>query len=348
MRWAAGLLIGFVFFSCLKCSNGPVPSKSNTPQDRKAPDVAWDGWWPKKQWVVDDRPPAEADVRAVGRAWKDIDCHSVETPWGEAHASMGKIEMAPGYAPRPGIVFWLSFSRPSNETVMFEKGELEAYLVGGSKEVLKPTNGDPVCDGGIGRSGMITTSVGIEFAWFADDLADRCIQLKMKDRTAWILVPYGFGADDSKPAPAMAPVRDAPALPPGYRKGDQLVAWKEVRYELGGPWSIQIQISNSLDCRGRMTLHRGDSKDWNTWAVSRPRTTMAIGIPRGRVLVSTCRSVNRGDDNRRREDRFEFNRQPQDDRGWALLRVTVEEEVYERAIPSSLFLYGHGQTPKGE
>src|SRR5262245_17940289 len=223
MRRSGALLLATVLASSFECSRFPTTAPSTShPQERKAPDIAWDGWWPKRQWVVDDPPPAEAAVRAAGRSWTDIDFHPVETPWGPADASMGKIEVAPGYTPRHGIVFWLSFTRPDNEEVWIQKGEMEVSVVSGTSEIEKQTNGDPVTEGGFGRMGMMTMNVGIEFSWFPDDLADRWIRLKMKDKTCWILVPYGFGADDSKPVPAMASVRDAPARPPGYRKGDQL------------------------------------------------------------------------------------------------------------------------------
>ena len=317
--------------ACLGCQGSAQPGSRN------APDSAWEGWWPAGQWTTDDPPPSEAVVHRANRTWTSIEFHPLATPWGEADVEMRKVESA------PGLHLWLSFTRPESEAVWIRNGEIEASVVRGPETlVAAPVNGPPTSTGGVGRMGYMTTLVAIQFPWWPDDLEDCWIRLKMKDRSCWILAPYGFGADDSAPVSGKVLGSGKPELPLDHRPGDSLASWNRVAFSLGGAFGATAIFSNSNDAEAVLRLRRRISADRNAWALTRPRTTLAIGIPGSRVLTSRCVSVTRDESNAARVDRFQFDRQPGRARAWGLLRVTVEDEVFERAIPSSLFHYGHG------
>jgi hypothetical protein len=179
--------IGWALVASLGCQG------SASQGSRKAPDSAWDGWWPAGQWTSDDAPPGAADVRRASRSWTSIEFHPLETPWGEADVELRRAEST------PCLQLWLSFTRPESEAVWILEGDIEASVVRGPETVAKPVNGPPQSKGGFGRMGLMTTLVAIQVPWWPDDLEDCWIRLKMKDKTCWILAPYGFGADDTTP-----------------------------------------------------------------------------------------------------------------------------------------------------
>jgi hypothetical protein len=147
-----------------------------------------------------------------------------------------------------------------------------------------------------------------------------------------------------------------------------VLAWKRVRYNLGwvdpkgkvdheppaeldrerrNAWvrdrvHVTASLSNPFDGAVTLEMYR---ELFEPWPLSRPRTTVAIGVPGSRVFFGSVEGIRR-DDVLRRYDSFKLWRQPADDRRWGLLRATLEETSLELAIPGSLFQYTHGRIPE--
>ncbi len=331
------------------------------PQDAEVPDLAWDGWWPKGQWTAKDAPPFARAVESAGREWERIEFPGVETPWGIAgvSASLLQINDDPPIGLRFDLVWGGRMDEPGGMKAP-AKGDVKAAIMAEGKAIRTPKNPDPEIHGwtvlGRGMSGDMM----IEFDWLPDDMRDYWVRVKMPDRTFWFLLPYGLGSNPSQPFKAGSLQSGPPSRPESAAKGDRIVPWSRVVYNLGwldekgrvhaapprdvGAWTkdkvhVTADLSNPFDGACSLELYQETT---GKWRFSRPRTTVAVGIPGGRVLFSSCVSLARAEDQMRRRDEFRFWRQPSENRTWALLRVTVEETVLERAVPSSLFLNDHG------
>ncbi|HEX7899453.1 MAG TPA: hypothetical protein VF950_16925 [Planctomycetota bacterium] len=334
------------------------------------PDNSWGAWWPAAQWSRKSEPPDDASVKAARRTWERVDFPRIETPWGSPSVSLSTLEMKAPYPERRCLRFDLVFQGPG--TVDEEawkkhpvppKGAVVADILSRGKVVRASLNVPAITGwvgGGLGSSGDML----IEFDFLPDDLEDYWVRIKIAERTVWFLIPYGFGSDPLKPLSAVRGAEGPPRAPEGRGEKDQVVAWSAVDVDLGwtdAAWKIRsdmpkelkdvwewtrdkrnvdLRMSNPFDGAGRLSLYKEDLNA--PWTLNNPRTTLAIGIPGKRVLFSTLKSVEKGEDPFRRSDSFNLWRQPSDTRTWGLLRVTVEETAFELAVPGSLFLYTHG------
>lgn len=365
-----------LFSVALICGCSPGSGRAATPPQQPAtpvqdpPDNTWGGWWPSSQWAK-QRPAPEAEaLRAARRDWKSVDYPRIETPWGHAFVSFSTLEVKPPHRARRCLRFDLVFSGPGtvddqawkNHPVP-EAGAVRAEIISQGKVVRAATNGEAKIAGWAGGSLGTSGDMIIEFDWLPDDLEDYWVRVRIRERTVWFLIPYGLGCDPTTPIRSIAGRSGAPAPPEGRGEKDQIVPWSHVDFDLGwldasgkvrtdkpeelsDVWKwmkdkkhITIRVSNPFDGACVLTLYK---ETHDAWSLVSPRTSVAIGIPEARVLFSTLDSVRREEGHMRRNDTFRFWRQPSETRTWGLLKVTVEESVFEKAVPGSLFLYIHG------
>jgi hypothetical protein len=124
--------------------------------------------------------------------------------------------------------------------------------------------------------------------------------------------------------------------PPAALESEARSAWIRSRVH------VTASVSNPFDGAVDLELYR---ERFEKWSLTKPRTTVAIGVPGSRVFFGSMHEIRR-DEVLRRYDGFKMWRQPADDRRWGVLRVTLEESVFEVAMPGSLFFYTHGRIPE--
>jgi len=340
-------------------------------QGAEAPDRTWDGWWPAAQWTRDAKPPTEEVLRKARRTWEWIDYPTLQTPWGTAGVSVRqarKVDEAP-----TGIRLDLHFTAAADaleKGTLKEpgKGEVEAEIVSTAGESLLRPVAAPHMLGWIGRSMAMSGSFIVEFPWLPQSVDDRWIRLKIPDRTVWLLLPYGLGDNPETPLKELSGPGGSPARPSELKPNGVVLAWTRVRYNLGwvdpkgkvdheppaepdrerrNAWirdrvHVTASLSNPFDGAVTLEMYR---ELFEPWPLSRPRTTVGIGVPGSRVFFGSVEGIRR-DEVLRRYDSFKLWRQPADDRRWGLLRATLEETSLEVAIPGSLFQYTHGRIPE--
>lgn len=334
------------------------------------PDRCWDGWWPAVQWSRNASPPSEDAVRGARRSWERIDYPALDTPWGRASVSVGQARKndAPPTGLRLDLVFAASVESVEKGTVKQPgKGDVDASIVSSAgKLVAKPVS-PPEMMGWAGGSLGLSGDLNTEFGWLPQGLDDCWIRVGAGKVTAWLLLPYGLGADPALPPKEIKGKGGSPSRPAEAAPGDVLLAWQRVRYDLGwmddkgkvdpalpsglegearSTWirdriHVTASVSNPFDGAVDLELYR---ERFEKWSMAKPRTTVAIGVPGSRVFFGSLDELRR-DDALRRYDGFKMWRQG-GDRRWGLLRVTLEETVFEVALPGSLFLYTHGRIPE--
>ena len=358
----------FGVLACLLAACAHLNAPSAPPPPPQAPDNSWGAWWPTTQWPKDARAPGPEIVLAASREWERVVYPSVQTPWGQASPSFSTLEVKPPFPARRCLRFDLVFSGPGTtderaweDHAEPEPGAIRAEVISRGKVVRVATNGEARIQGWAGSRGTSGDLI-IEFDWLPDDLDDYWVRARIGDRAVWFLLPYGFGGDPKKPIHAVAGRSGPPALPEGRGERDEIVLWSHVEIDLGWldasgkvatdmpeelhdiwKWTgdkmnVSVRLSNPFDAACRVTLYRENGR----WSLTTPRTTAAVGIPGKRVLFSMLDSLQRHSDLLRRSDTFSFYHRSDETRTWGLLRVTVEEAAFDRAIPGSLFLYTHG------
>jgi len=130
---------------------------------------------------------------------------------------------------------------------------------------------------------------------------------------------------------------------------DLIVPWLEVRYDVGeiqNGWRLTVLQRNPFDAATEVVLYRDDhtlGKSMFLWDLYSPRTGVTVRESSGRVVASRKMQLRLHEDGLRRSDSFELYRNPgSDDRDWGRLRVTVDDQVRELVVPSSLYRYVHG------
>ena len=358
----------FGVLACLLAACANVNAPSAPPPPPQAPDNIWGTWWPTAQWPKDARAPGPESVLAASREWERVVYPPLQTPWGQADPSFSILEIKSPFPARRCLRFDLVFSGPGaleeqalKDHLTPEPGAIRAEIVSRGKVVRATANGEFL--GWAGNSLGTSGDVIIEFDWLPDDLDDYWVRTRIDDRAVWFLLPYGLGCDPKEPILAVAGRSGPPALPEGRGERDEIVPWSHVEIDVGWldasgrvatdmpeelhdiwKWTgdkthVSVVLSNPLDGACEVTLYR---ETHNSLSLTTPRTTAAVGIPGKRVLFSKLNSLQHHTDFLRRSDRFSFYRKSNETRTWGLLRVTVEEAAFDRAIPGSLFLYTHG------
>jgi hypothetical protein len=189
------------------------------------------------------------------------------------------------------------------------------------------------------------------FPWGRNVLEGGWLEVNISGQTYWLEVPYGFTRNPVDPLPTGGQGHGKPSLIPAMRTlgtGDRIVHWSCVHYPLGviqNGWQLDLQLSNPGDARAEVILYREDSevgKSMFLWDLHSPRTTFAIQRP-GRILESTCMGIRLHEDGMRRSDSFWVNRDAAETRCWGTAIIKVDKATYRCVVPSSLFLYQHGQ-----
>ena len=360
----------FGALACLLAACAHVNAPSAPPPPPQAADNGWGAWWPTAQWPKDARAPDAEIVLAASREWERVVYPPVQTPWGQASPSLSTLEIKPPFPARRCLRFDLVFPGPGTTDERAwkdlrepEPGAIRAEVVSRGKVVRVATNGEARIQAWAGGSRGTSGDMLIEFDWLPDDLDDYWVRTRIGDRAVWFLLPYGFGCDPEQPILAVAGRSGRPVLPEGRAERDEIVPWSHVEIDLGWldasgkvatdmpeelpdiwKWTgdkmnVSVLLSNPFDGTCRVTLYR----ETNTrLSLTTPRTTAAVGIPGKRVVFSRLDSMVRHE-RFRRSDTFSFyDRRSDETRTWGLLRVTVEEAAFDRAIPGSLFLYTHG------
>lgn len=318
----------------------------------KAPVDNWGDWWPKAQFVEGQRIDLSGIAKAK-RFWERIDYGAVETPWGHAFASLVPAKGGDAETPN-GLRFWLSWSR-AGESIRGEKtadlgspkaGEVAATMVGPAKFEREQTNEKTGVSSWVGGSLGMTGSVDMEFDFLPADFDDYWIRVDCRKERHWFLVPYALCSDPAKELPAGTKKRSSPVRPANATPDDQVRTWSSVEYSLGRDKEnnrhVSARITNRFDTALTLELYQENER----WLMATPRTTAAWLWPGGYIRYASLLNIKR-DLAFRRWDSYDFWRTPQDVPTWGLLRVTVEEQAYDIAVPSSLYFYTHGTVQSG-
>ena len=308
----------------------------------KAPVDTWGSWWPKGQFREDDSVSAET-VHNASRDFSMVQFPTIQSPWGGCFVSLSHEE--------EGLRFDIVWSGPGTmaseeERAKYKspkKGDVQAAIVLDEDVVRKPTNGEPRIaawvGGGLGTSGDMM----IFFDCLPGDLNDYWVRIDMLKERHWFLIPYGLGSKPTDRKPVVPTEQGSPRNPTSAGSDDKLHSWSSVSYEFGSVddtgMRLSATIANPFDTQITLSIYDEN----RAWTLTQPRTTAVYNWPGGYARFSSWLSISRDDlSSMRRHDKFQFWRTPFETRTWGLLRITVEERVLERAVPSSLFHYTHG------
>ncbi|MBZ0136361.1 MAG: hypothetical protein K8I27_08310 [Planctomycetes bacterium] len=277
------------------------------------------------------------DILRGDRMFEFVGYGMVETPWGFTSPAMGARKNG-------GIGFTIKFFRPSLFSVekwapLPEAGDVTGVIIRGNEVVRESTPAAPIIDGWLGSTFESQGNLSMAFEALPPDLSDYWIRVDMLGTRHWFLIPYGLcglTTSDSSPRHEGA----TPERPPAAAESDTVHRWVHVNYELGKisekDWSV------SLIVRDTFTIELYHEK--GGWSLSTPRTSIAYlplgGVPRFGSLTGVSRE-NRYD--MRRYDLYDFGQIPPSNRTWGLLRITVDDFVLEKVVPSSLFQYTYGK-----
>jgi hypothetical protein len=306
----------------------------------------WLGWWPKAQFKDDPAVPA-AVWQAARRGYGHVSFPFMESPWTYVSPSFSLLEDG------EGLRFDLSWSGPGSMAggEVWENhpspqpGEVQVTIVHPDGTVQMPTNGEPRILGWVGGGLGTTGTMIVTFGWLPADLEDYWVRVDFLENRHWFLIPYGFGSDPEAPMNRTPLERGEPTRPKSASESDAVHGWSSVYYDLGAlnetECRVNLSISNADHPRLSLVLYRETER----WSLHAPRTSVAWIGPGRWVRFGLLESVSRPDSMRRMDGYF-FWITPHEFRGWGVLRVTVEEEAVDLAIPSSLFHYLHGRLPQ--
>lgn len=312
----------------------------------KAPVDNWGDWWPSSQFGENDRLSRDA-ITAGDKAFSSVDYGSVGTPWGLVTSRFSVTS-------DNEISFSMTFFRSGKvgETGAWqepvpEKGDVHGVIVQDGQVVREAKNPEPVIGIWFGRTNSMQGTLSMTFAALPADFGDYWFRIDMLKQRHWFLIPYGLGmkAEEGLSLPTIQ--GDSPKRPSGIAPGDVTHEWSSVSYELGRiegkGWSVEAFVSNPFDSEISIRLYQSPGR----WTLSHPRTTAVFNWPEGYSRFSSWTSIQRNDASAlHRTDTYKFWRTPFDTRGWGVLRVTVEEHKFDKVVPSSLFNYCHGRTPR--
>lgn len=182
------------------------------------------------------------------------------------------------------------------------------------------------------------------FPWGQNKLEEAWLELRLKGRTYWIEIPYGFTRDPAAPLARAEPDAGLPALAPAMKNvsaDDRLVAWTKIVYDLDpiqNDWRLHVELANPFDARCKALLYW----EGGQWDLHAPRTSAKIVEDGGGVVAASqvgARFVGSA-----REDAFDFCRyHGSKGRDWGTLTITVDGKSTDAVIPSSLFKCTHGE-----
>ena len=198
--------------------------------------------------------------------------------------------------------------RPSGETVIPEE----------------PLRGPVGMSDGSGKTG--SNGFGFLFRGVSNALEEAWIELKIAKQRFWLEVPYGFTQTPSNFSTRTVfngPPKFAPAMKERAPK-DLILAWREVRYNLGtiqNGWHLSLIALNTFEPETEIELYRDDVRAGESiflWDLrGPPQTALSIRDRDGMIFKARCMGVRLTGDGKRRLDGFKcFTRSELHQRCW--------------------------------
>jgi hypothetical protein len=310
-----------------------------------APVANWGNWWPKGQFGKNDAVTYDA-IGNADATFELISFGGIRTPWGGPTALLARnadgVRLALNFFRKSADVF------PDAEGEPLPKaGEIKASIYKGSDLLYHSQEENPTITSWAGGSLGMQGNLAMSFPHLPPDLNDYWIRVDMLKETHWFLIPYGLGCKVEEQPQISLIKGGAPTAPPLATEHDNVHTWRAVSYDLGRTkdkqWHVSASISNPFDTAITIRIYNEDRQ----FSLTHPRTSAVYNWPEGYPRFCSWTSVSRNDaSDMHRSDTFQFWRTPFQTRGMGLLRVTLEDEVFEKTVPSSLFNYTHGTIPK--
>ncbi len=198
--------------------------------------------------------------------------------------------------------------RPSGETIIPEE----------------PLRGPVGMSDGSGKTG--SNGFGFLFRGVSNALEEAWIELKIAKQRFWLEVPYGFTQTPSNFSTRTVfngPPKFAPAMKERAPK-DLILAWREVRYNLGtiqNGWHLSLIALNTFEPETEIELYRDDVRAGESiflWDLrGPPQTALSIRDRDGMIFKARCMGVRLTGDGKRRLDAFKcFTRSELHQRCW--------------------------------
>jgi hypothetical protein len=190
--------------------------------------------------------------------------------------------------------------------------------------------------------------LNFEFPWGRNALDEAWIELRVAGRSYWLELPYGFTRDMRESLCASDRNRGEPTLAVSMNDladGDKIVPWLYVRYDLGiiqNGWRMGLYLSNPFDGKAELVLLVNPKSDIFGWDLHSPRTAVSVEDADGSKIQSMPVGIRSHEDMLRRSDSFALLTSCNEGRCWGTVQVKVDDKMYARVVPSSLYHCGHG------
>jgi hypothetical protein len=186
------------------------------------------------------------------------------------------------------------------------------------------------------------------FPWGTNTLEEAWIEVSIGPERYWLEIPYGFDrnpADPLLPSRSGGPPQFAPAMKP-MTGHDHIVRWQNVHYGLDSTQNGELSLiqANPSDAKSEVDLYEFP-KNQNLFS---PHTDVRVVDADGTVINGRCVNLHLDDNHLRRTDTFDFGRHGDELRCWGEIEIKVDDKKYRVLVPSSLYKYTHGHTPRDE
>ena len=298
-------------------------------------------------------PSAQQAARTSFDRWESINYPRVRIPFEGAYSRSNmwiNVSIRPaGTGFDVSVTGWTGTMQSSPPSI--EGGRLVLRLHRPNGEIVesKPLNSGSAL--GVSHGGYVDYGFYYGFPGATNQLEEGWIELNASKQRYWFEIPYGFTQMPSNISTRpvfKGPPRFAPAMKERAPE-DLLLAWREVRYNLGtiqNGWHLSLIALNAFEPETEIELSRDAVRAGESiflWDLrGPPQTALSIRDRDGMIFKARCMGVRITDDGMRRLDAFKcFTCSEPDQRCWGTLTVEVDDKSYSVIVPSSLYKFGH-------
>ena len=323
----------------LLCFTADGYQSQNIPNEtaKVAPVRNWGNWWPAGQFQTGDtveldqlptRTPDGPIVRYL----------PVDTPRGSRSCNLKQVKGI-------GLQVTFTWMVPAwEELKMPDLSDFSVSLVDPSGSPKKP-KATPKEDMSV-RLGVFQFSHSTTFDFTEQDLRDYWMRVETENKRSWYLIPYGLTSDPAKSIVGDKLESGIPKHPKYIGESDSVHLWNSVYFHIRDSHTeftgVMIEVVNGRDPTARIHVTQRDGLDDEEWEITSFRSTAAYASLGGTARFGFWSSIEHDADASTRTDSYVFPDGVSKTRSWALLRCTIDEEVFDLTVPSSLVFAKHG------